>query len=241
MASTTWSPKPTTGVATGSAKVRAPRVNPYAAPQTIDRPVKTNELPVASFAESDGTRQMFPEQSTEVLAAMVRRTEALNDAQVVWFLVTLLLGLLGGYWIITASLQGASVINAIFYNCLPVIGAAFAFIRWNAGNTRNRSDRYYVICMDCLLFALSLGLGVWLLIDYAQNFDHGSGPKKWGGDVIVNMVMFLAALPFLIYPGYYSLRSLQALDKAQPLFGPERLNAESLKKELAHRQLHKVE
>lgn len=212
-------------------------MNPYAAPQTIDRPVKTNELPVAQFAESDGTRQMFPEQPTTVLAAMVRRSEALNEAQVVWFLTTVILGLACAFFFFCVFRTNAT--EAILYGGAAATGSLLSLIRFYSGTTRNKSDRYFCIGMDWLLFTATLALGVWIMSEGSQGFSSKGGTRlkpSW-----MEFWLVLLSLPFLFYPGYYSLQSLKALFGGKLLFGPERLKHEDMVMELAYRQESGIE
>jgi hypothetical protein len=235
--STTWGASRTTAAATGSAKARtphtprdiaraAPRVNPYAAPQTIDRPVDISKLPVATFAENEGTRQLFPEQSTAVLVAMARRVKALDDVQVVWFVLGSLAAVSG--CLLSMKIDRMLGVPAAFF-------ATMALIRWQAGVRVHRSDRYLAIVTDALLLAGSFYLGVLAFQRAAHLISNDFQSAR--NHVILNLVLLmLIALPCLFYVGSYSLRSLKALIGGKFLFGPERLKHEDLLAELRYRQ-----
>jgi len=237
----------------GSANVRAPlarrdhptttprdrsateqRCNPYAAPQVIDRPVKPSALPVAEFAENDGTRQLFPEQTTAALAGMVRRTKAIDDVQIVWFLIS---GLLGATCGACFSKEGWLHQGTLYSG----LGCALSLIRWRAGASRSNADRFFAIGMDWILFTTTLGLGVWAFASSSQGFLGTTKGGKPLGPTIKELVFLVIALPCLFFPGYFSLCSLRALFGGQLLFGPERLKHEDLVTELAYRQTHGIE
>lgn len=163
---------------------------------------------------------------------MVRRSNALQDVQVVWFVIGALIA--GGGFLFSYKT------NDLMYCVLAAFGSTAALIRWYAGTARNRSDQYFAFFMDSLLLAGSFYLGV-LSFQRAANLINND-LQRAREHVILNLVLLvLIALPCLFYVGHFSLRSLRALFGGQFLFGPERLKHEDLITELAYRQTHGIE
>jgi hypothetical protein len=138
-----------------------------------------------------------------------------------------------------AFFQGTNASEAIVYGSAAAFGSVLSLIRFYSGTTRYKSDRYFCIAMDWLLFTTTLALGVWIMYEGSQGFTSKGGTRlkpSW-----LEFWLVLLSLPFLFYPGYYSLQSLKALFGGQLLFGPERLKHEDLVTELDYRQESGIE
>ena len=193
--------------------------NPYAAPQTLQSASDVRKLPMATLASSGALRKELPAVSTRELARLVRQSRALDDMQLVWIWLTVIIpGLIFAmFWFLDFEGVGN-------FNPWPLIGVlGICLARLILGHGRSSFGRWYCLLLDASVLAASVVAMTWL----AQRWFFGS---------FIQQVLLVLCTAFLFYPAMFGFQGLVALLEAGVLFGERRCRPRELVEEFSYRR-----